>query len=195
MIRMLSLAAALAVLPLSAALAEDQPRTPQTPTSASAEAAIEAAAEAFEARMEEFGERSEAIAETPGLTEEQRETRIAALWAEYQPEVAAFTASITQQAGAIAQAALADIDVEALVSDALNDPEVKAAIAGGIATGEGIARNSAWTNPDPEQVRTYGLIAQYALDQAADAVEDADAAQEAAEEAEHAERPEAPEAR
>ena len=40
----------------------------------------------------------------------------------------------------------------------------------------GIVRNSAWTNPDAEQLRTYGLIAQYALDQAADAVEDADAA-------------------
>jgi len=174
MIRILSLAAALAVLPLSAALAGEGPETSATETPA--EAAIEAAAEAFEARMETFGARAEAISETPGLTEAQRETRIAALWAEYQPEVAAFTATVTEHAGAIAHAALADIDVEALVADALNDPEVKAAMDQGVAAGMGIARNSAWTNPDPEQLRTYGLIAQYALDQAADAVEDADAA-------------------
>lgn len=179
MIRILSLAAALAVLPLSAAYAGDEPKTPS-------EAAIEAAAEAFEARMESFGERAEAISEIPGLTEAEREGRMAALWAEYQPEVTAFTATVTQHAGAIAQAALADIDVEALVSDALNDPEVKAAMDQGVAAGTGIARNSAWTNPDPEQMRTYGLIAQYALDQAADAVEDADDASDAADEASQA---------
>lgn len=171
MIRLLSLAAALAVLPLSSALAGDEPKV-----SGPSEAAIEAAAAAFEARMEAFGERAEAISEAPGLTEMQRQTRIAALWAEYQPEVTAFTATVTHHAGAIAHAALADIDVEALVSDALKDPEVQAAMDKGMAGGLGVARNSAWTNPDAEQIRTYGLIAQYALDQAADAVEDADAA-------------------
>jgi enamine deaminase RidA (YjgF/YER057c/UK114 family) len=176
MIRILSLAAALAVLPLSTALAGDEPKTPS-------EAAIEAAAEAFEARMETFGERAEAISEAPGLTDAQRQTQIAALWSEYQPEVTAFTATVTQHAGEIAQAALANIDVEALVSQALNDPEVKAAMDQGVAAGTGIARNSAWTNPDEEQLRTYGLIAQYALDQASDAVEDADDAEDAAAEA------------
>jgi hypothetical protein len=165
MIRTLSLAAALAVLPLSSALAGEQPAA-----KTSAEAAIEAAAAAFEKRMEAFGERAEAIAETPGLSEGERETRIAALWAEYQPEIATFTASITAQAGQIAQAALADIDVEALVSEALNSPEVQSAIESGVATGQGVVANSAWTNPDPEQIRTYGLIAQYALDEASDAV-------------------------
>ncbi len=178
MIRILSLAAALAVLPLSSALAGEA-KTPQSPS----EAAIEAAAEAFEARMESFGERAEAINDIPGLTGTQREMRMAALWAEYQPEVTAFTATVTQHAGEIAKAALADINVEALVSQALNDPEVRAAMDEGMAGGLGIARNSAWTNPDSEQLRTYGLVAQYALDQAADAVEDANAAQ--AEVAEH----------
>jgi hypothetical protein len=193
MIRILSLAAALAVLPLSSALAADD-KAPAGPTSP-AESAIEAAAAAFEARMESFGERAEAISEEKGLTETQRQMRIAALWAEYQPEVTAFTATVTQHAGAIAAAALADIDVEALVADALNDPEVKSAMEDGVAkaaaVGAGVVQNSAWTNPDPEQMRTYGLIAQYALDQAADAVEDAD---QAAEDAEAPEAPEAPEA-
>lgn len=188
MIRILSLTAALALLPLSAALAGDEPKT-------ASEAAIEAASAAFEARMENFGERAEAIAQRPGLSEAQRQTQIAALWAEYQPEITAFTARITAEAGQIAHAALADIDVEALVSEALNDPDVQAAMNSGIAAGTGIARNSAWTNPDSEQLRTYGLIAQYALDQAADAVEDADEDAEPEHPAEPIKKPEVRRAR
>lgn len=163
MIRVLSLAAALAVLPLNAALASD----PET----DAERAIEAASEAFEARMEAFGERAEAIAEDESLTEVEREQRIGALWAEYAPEVSRFTAEISRHAGAIAQQALADIDVEALVEEALNDPEVQAAIQGGV----GMATNGAWASNDPEHMQTYGLVAQYALDQAAEAVTAAEA--------------------
>ncbi|WP_372708186.1 hypothetical protein [Brevundimonas sp.] len=54
MIKALSLAAALALLPLSAAVAHDL-RGPS-------DDALEAAAEAFEVRMEAFGERAKAIA-------------------------------------------------------------------------------------------------------------------------------------
>ena len=176
MIRALSLAAALAVLPLSAALAEN----PQT----ASEAAIEAAAEAFEARMEAFGERAEAISEDKSLTETQREVRIAAIWAEYQPEVSAFTAEISRHAGQIAQQALANIDVEALVADAMNDPEVQEALRSAPIMAQGMVANGAWAANDPEQMVTYGLIAQYALDQASDVVvaEEAEASQEADEE-------------
>ena len=172
MIRALSLAAALAVLPLSAALAED----PQT----ASEAAIEAAAEAFEARMEAFGERAEAISEDESLTETQREVRIAAIWAEYQPEVAAFTAEVSRHAGQIAQQALANIDVEALVADAMNDPEVQEALRSAPIMAQGMVANGAWAANDPEQMVTYGLIAQYALDQASDVVvaEEAEAGDE-----------------
>ncbi|CAN5411376.1 hypothetical protein BH09PSE1_BH09PSE1_27270 [soil metagenome] len=187
MIRILSLAAALAVLPLSGTYADEKPKTPS-------EAAIEAAAEAFEARMEAMSARAEAISEDESLTEAQRAARIEALQAEYQPEIAAFTATVTQQAGQIAAEALANIDIGAIVQQAVNDPEVQAAIQQGVAGGAGIARNSAWTNPDPEQLRTYGLIAQYALDQASDAVEDADEASEDPEDAEDAEDAEADEA-
>jgi enamine deaminase RidA (YjgF/YER057c/UK114 family) len=110
MIRALSLAAALAVLPLSAALAQDEAQTPS-------EAAIETASAAFEARMEAFGERAEAIGEDRSLTETQREIRIAALWTEYQPDVTAFTTLAAQHASAIAAEALAEVklgDLEAL---------------------------------------------------------------------------------
>ena len=158
MIRALSLAAALAVLPLSSALAGD----PET----AAEAAIEAAAEAFEARMEAFGERAEAVSADKSLTEDEREARIAAIWSEYAPEVSAFTTTVTRHAGAIAQQALADIDVEALVAGAINDPEVQ----GALRAAPVMASSGAWAADDPEQLVTYQLIAQYALDQAADAV-------------------------
>lgn len=169
MIRALSLSAALAVLPLSAALADE----PQT----ASEAAIEAAASAFEARMEAFGERAEAISEDESLSETQREARIAAIWSEYQPGVAVFTAEVSRHAGQIAREALANIDVEALVADALNDPEVQDALRTAPALTRGMVSNGAWAANDPEQMVTYGLIAQYALDQATQVVvsEDAEA--------------------
>lgn len=163
MIRVLSLAAALAVLPLSAALAQDGGEP------SASEAAVEAAADAFEARMEAFGERAEAIDEDETLTKSQRAQRIAALWAEYQPEVAVFTATISQHAATIAQQALANIDMDAMVRESLNSPEVREAmeqgVAQGVAAGTGVVANSAWTNNDPESLVTYELMAQYALDQ------------------------------
>lgn len=183
MIRLLSLTAALALLPLSSALAQDAAPAPE-----SAEARLETAASAFEARMEAFGERAEAISEDKSLSESVRGQRVAALWAEYAPDVAAFTAEATKHASEIAAQALKDIDVDALVADAMNDPEVKQAIEEGVhkgvVTANGIAQNSAWTNPTPEQMETYSLVAQYALDQAADAVVEDEMA---------AEVPEAPE--
>lgn len=187
MIRALSLTAALALLPLSSALAQDV-----APAPGSAEARLETAAEAFEKRMESFGKRAEAISEDESLSESERGRRIAALWSDYAPDVSAFTAEATKHASALAAEALKEIDVEALVEEALNDPEVQQAMADGIqqgvVAGAGIARNSAWTNPTPEQMETYSLVAQYALDQAADAVVEDEAA------AEVPEAPEAPEA-
>lgn len=186
MIRALSLAAALAVLPVSSAVAADA-KTP-------AETAIDAAAKTFEARMEAFGRRAEAIAEEDGLTEAQREARISTLWADYAPDVAAFTAVVSEQAGLVAASVLAGIDIEAVVAEALDgvdiDGEIVDALAdedtGGeiphalaetgiadgvveqvVTTGMAMAANGAWAQNDPEQVVTYGLVAQYALDQAA----------------------------
>jgi hypothetical protein len=158
MIRILSLAAALAVLPLSAAVAEEN----KTPS----EAAIERAASAFEARMESFGARAEAINDDKSLTDAQREAKVATLWSEYQPEVAVFTAVVSEHAGKIASEALANIDVNALVHDAMSSPEVQAALSGA----GGMARNGAWAQNDPEQMVTYGLMAQYGVDQAVDAM-------------------------
>ena len=162
MIKALSLAAALALLPLSAAVAADV-RGPS-------EDALEAAATAFEARMEAFGERAEAISADKGLTEAQRERRIATLWTEYQPDVTAFTAVATQHASAIAAQALAGIDVDAIVSEALAEVEA----SGAMNAARGVAANGAWASNDPEHMVTYGLMAEYVIGEAIDALDEAE---------------------
>jgi len=163
MIKALSLAAALALLPLSAAMAGEDP--------GASEAAIEAAAEAFEARMEAFGERAEAISEDESLSEEQREQRIAALWAEYSPDVQAFTATVTEHAAGIAAEALAEVDLEAIIAEALADVDIGEVAAGAMAGAQGMAANGAWASGDPEHMQTYGLVAQYLVGEAMDQVD------------------------
>jgi hypothetical protein len=172
MIKALSLAAALALLPLSAAVA-DEARGPS-------EDAIEAAAGAFEARMEAFSERAAAIAEDETLTEAEREIRIATLWAEYEPDVAAFTATVSEHAAAIAAEALAGIDVEAIVAGALAEVEASGAMVGAM----GMATNGAWASNDPEHAATYGLLADYAIGEAIDTLDAVEVALEADDEAE-----------
>ena len=167
MIKALSLAAALAVLPLSAAAAQEPEATEAAATSA--EAAIEAAAERFELRMEEFGERAEALSADESLPEEQREARVAALWGEYAPDVQAFTAVVTEHAAAIAGQALAEVDIEAVVAEAMAGVDM----SGAMAAAGGMAANGSWASNDPEHMATYGLMADYALGGAADAVDEA----------------------
>ena len=185
MIKALSLAAALAILPLSAAAAA--PQDPET-TEASAEAAIEAAAERFEARMEEFGERAEALGADESLTEDQRELRIAALWGDYAPDVQTFTAAVTEHAAAIAGQALAEVDIEAVVAEAMAGVDM----SGAMAAAGGMAANGSWASNDPEHMATYGLMADYALGGAADAVDEALVEVDAATAAIAAEAPTAP---
>lgn len=166
MIKALSLAAALAILPLSAAAAD--PQDAET-AAASAEAAIEAAAERFELRMEEFGERAEALSADESLPREQREARVAALWGEYAPDVQAFTAVVTEHAATIAGQALAEIDVEALVAEAMSEVNM----SGAMAMAGGMAANGSWASNDPEHMATYGLMADYAIGEAMDGVDEA----------------------
>jgi hypothetical protein len=162
MIKALSLAAALAVLPVSAAASD-----PQGPS----EAAIEAAAERFEARMESFGERAELISDDDSLSAAQREARIMALWAEYQPDIDAFTAVVSEHAATIAGEALANVDVDAVVATALAEVEA----SGALAIASGVAANGAWASDDPEHLATYGLVAEYAMGEALDAIDEAEA--------------------
>lgn len=166
MIRALSLAAALAILPLSAASAQSAP------------------AEAFEVRMEEFGARAELIAEDESLTEQEREVAIMALWAEYQPDVTAFTGLVSENADLIAEQALAEIDLDALIEEALADVDVDALVSEALdgadvdvmAMAGGFASNGAWASTDPEHLATYGLMADYAIGQTEDGLDEMDAA-------------------
>ena len=76
----------------------------------------------------------------------------------------------------------------ALTSDAVAQAEASGAMQGAL----GVARNSAWTSGDPENMETLGLKANYALGEAMDEAEaDADDA-EAAADAADAESPPAP---
>ena len=159
MIRALSLAAALALLPVSAAVAQE--------AKTAAEIQLEAAAAAFETKMEEFGERAEAIQDDDDLDDTAKGLRIAALWSEYQPHVAAFTSLATQQAGEIAQQALAAIDIDAVVAEALAGVEPMV---------QGLATNGAWAQADPDQMVTYGLMADYAVGQTEEAMAEVEAA-------------------
>ena len=173
MIKALSLAAALAVLPLSAAAAQEPETTEAAATSA--EAAIEAAAERFELRMAEFGERAEVLSADESLPEEQREARVAALWGEYAPDVQAFTAVVTEHAATIAGHALAEVDIEALVAEAMSGIDM----SGAMAMAGGMAANGSWASNDPEHMATYGLMADYAIGGAMDEVDAATAEIEA----------------
>jgi len=166
MIRALSLAAALALLPVSTALA-------QSPEPGSAEAALDAAAEAFEGRMDEFAERAEAIADDETLTEAQKEAAVMVLWAEYQPDVFAFTQAVSFSIPSIVAEALAEVDVEAVVAEALAEADLAGSmgIAEAVAVGQGMMTNGAWASDDPEHQATYGLMADYALGVALDEAE------------------------
>ena len=163
MIKALSLVAGLALLPLSSALAQD--------AVSPSEAAIEHAAEAFEARMEGFGERAAALSLDQALPEAERETRMAALGAEYQPDVAAFAATAAMHATALAAEALAGVDLESVAAEALAGIDMQ----GALAMAGGVARNGAWASNDPEHMVTYGLMADYVLGQAIDAVDEVEA--------------------
>ena len=159
MIRALSLAAALALLPVSAAVAQE--------AKTAAEIQLEAAGAAFEKKMEEFGQRAEAIQADDALDDTVKGLRIAALWSEYQPHVTAFTSVASQQAGEIAQQALAEIDIDAVMAEALAGIEPMV---------QGLATNGAWAQADPDQVVTYGLMADYAVGQTEEALEEVEAA-------------------
>lgn len=166
MIRALSLAAALALLPVSAAMA-------QTSEPESAEAALEAAAEVFEGRMDEFAERAEAISEDDSLTEDQKEAAVMALWGEYQPDVITFTQTVSSSVSGIVAEALAEVDIEAVVAEALAEADQAGGmgIAEAVAVGQGMMTNGAWASDDPEHQATYGLMADYALGMAMDEVD------------------------
>lgn len=67
--------------------------------------------------------------------------------------------AITDAAAALALNLVQAVDIEALTQQA---------VAGGLAVVDGVATNGAWSKPDPDQIVTYGLMADYALHTAAE---------------------------
>lgn len=97
MIRVLSLAAALAVMPVSGAFAQDDGPVRTAPVAAAPattavpdEAAVEAAAAAFETRMDEMGKELEAARTASGADAAALKTASDAIVAKYQPGADAF---------------------------------------------------------------------------------------------------------
>ncbi len=121
MFRAIAFAAALTALPFSSSAAPDPVED--------ATAELEAAAEAFEARMEAFGARAEAIGADESLTEAQREARIMEIFAEYEPDISAFTSLASQHAAEIAVLAMAQVDIEAEIARAMQEADIEGTIA------------------------------------------------------------------
>ncbi|RZJ18426.1 MAG: hypothetical protein EON91_05350 [Brevundimonas sp.] len=168
MIRVLSLTAALVLAPMaiatSASAFDGDPTTAQT----AAEAALERAAADFEARMQTFRDQAEPIRADSRLSEGEREEELEALWNAYAEEVETFTTLATEHAAEIAALALASLDIDAIVAEATRTTSAVAL---------GMARNGAWAIDDPDQVVTYGLMADYAIHAVADAMDDVEEAE------------------
>lgn len=190
MIKALSLAAAIVVLP-TGVWAQDRP----APTAANVcVASVDAsdlsiddeiddadmtpsvrrlaqAARDLGERMETFGTRAGAICENQALSDDEKESRISALWAEYEPDMASFTALAGSLGQQIASETTFEIDLGTLVEEAMVEVQSSGAIQGAM----GIAQNSAWTSGDPEHMATMLLVADYAVGEATDAIEEASA--------------------
>ena len=83
----------------------------------------------MEARMAAFGEKVTALEEDHALTETERETRMAALWTEYGPDVMAFTASAAEMGLNTAGTMMQTMDLGALVETALSQADIAGAMA------------------------------------------------------------------
>lgn len=164
-LRAASLAAALVLLP-GVALAETVAQTLAPPDS-------QTAAEAFEARMDAF--RRAAVDADADLDPAQKTARILALWAEQKPHLELFAADAAHEgrrtAADMAADMLAQMDVAAITAAAMAEvaPRMR-----------GVMANSAWARLDPDQMVTYGLVAQYRVNLAMDALDAAQAAPPAA---------------
>lgn len=83
----------------------------------------------MEARMAAFGAKVEALDEDGSLTEAERETRMAALWTEYGPDVMAITTSAAEMGLNTAGTMMQTMDIGAMVEAALSQADVAGAMA------------------------------------------------------------------
>lgn len=83
----------------------------------------------MESRMAAFGAGVEALDEDGTLTEAEREARMAALWAEYGPDVIAFTTSAAEMGLNTAGTMMQTMDLGAMVEAALSQADIAGAMA------------------------------------------------------------------
>lgn len=83
----------------------------------------------MEFRMAAFGAGVEALDEDGTLTEAEREARMAALWAEYGPDVIAFTTSAAEMGLNTAGTMMQTMDLGAMVEAALSQADIAGAMA------------------------------------------------------------------
>ena len=118
--------AAAAVLIPGAALAQDDQGMRSIPGYQPSE--LELALDGIDARMAEYAARSEAIGADASLSEADREAQLAALWAEYQPDITALAAGAAEFGLRMAGVALRSIDIGHLVETSLAAAEIEAAL-------------------------------------------------------------------
>ncbi len=83
----------------------------------------------MESRMAAFGAKVEALDEDQTLTEAERETRMAALWAEYGPDLMAFTASAAEMGLNTAGTIMQTMNLGAMIEAALSQADIAGAMA------------------------------------------------------------------
>lgn len=123
---LVALAAAAVLIP-GAALAQDDQGMRSIPGYQPSE--LELALDGIDARMAEYAARSEAIGADASLSEADREAQLAALWAEYQPDITALAAGATEFGLRMAGVALQSIDIGHLVETSLAAVDMEAAMA------------------------------------------------------------------
>ena len=121
-----ALAAAAALMPASA-LAQDDQGMRSIPGYQPSE--LELALDGIDARMAEYAARAEAIGADTSLSEADREAQLAALWAEYQPDIVALSAGAAEFGLRMAGVALQSIDIGRLVESSLSAVDMEAALA------------------------------------------------------------------
>lgn len=180
MFKAFTLASALMILPVMAS-AQDVPaaaasattciariQTAATPPSGAtvsprSRQSLAEVAQAFGSRMEAFGTRAGAVCADSDMNEAQKEVRIAALWAAYEPDLAAFTSvsPLTYSGPRSLEDTASETAAGALGARAL------ASKTGGLE----VPTNSAWMSVDPEHPEATTLIVDYALSGASEALE------------------------
>lgn len=121
-----ALAAVAALIP-GAALAQDDGGMRSIP--GYQPSALELALDGIDARMAEYAARAQAIGADESLSDAEREAQLAALWAEYQPDIVALSTGAAEFGLRMAGVALQSIDIDRLIDSSLAAVDMEAAMA------------------------------------------------------------------